>query len=357
MPRRGENIYHRKDGRWEARYFKEYDEYHKIKYGYVYGSTYTEAKNKRNILLLQKEKNENKKNKHLFSTILDNWLTIKKDNIKESTYCRYVYIINTYIKNNLGNYSVDRINEERISKFIITMKNKGLSNKSIKDIIVLLKQILKYNKLYIDIASPKVHKKEAVIMLQSDQRRLEAYILSNMNNVTFGILLTLYTGLRIGELCALKWKDFDFDNKVLRVSHTMSRIKDLNSKKKKTKVIIEEPKTDNSIRKIPIPSSIILFANKLKSNNEYYILTNSLKFIEPRSLYYKYKSILRRLKMENYNFHALRHTFATRCIELGFDPKTLCEILGHSDISITLSLYVHPSFNLKTLSMEKLKLL
>ena len=171
-----------------------------------------------------------------------------------------------------------------------------------------------------------------------------------------GIILSLYTGLRIGEICALKWSDIDFINNQIIVNHSVTRIKNINESFLKTKIIINEPKTEYSKRVIPIPNSII---NSLKqvfpNNKDYYFLTNSCKVLEPRTYYNKYKKVLKKIGLEKYNYHALRHTFATRCIEIGFDPKSLMEILGHSDIKITLSLYVHPTNTLKKQYMNKLE--
>lgn len=368
MPKSGNNIFYRKDGRWKARYFKDYDRNNHIIYGYVYGESYDDAKEKRDKILEKNDYSNNKINKRQNKTLeslIESWLLQKKLTVKESTYIRYTELINVHIKPTLGKINLSRINNDLISKFIYdklqsgnSITHQGLGNKTIKDIVTVLKQITKYGNIYINVNSPKIQKHSVTILELKEQKKLEKYIFNNINYINLGILLSLYTGLRIGEVCALQWKDINIKKATLTVNHTVLRIKDLNTTtRSKTKVIINEPKTDNSKRIIPIPSSIMEYIKCLKSNDNYYVISNSEKSIEPRIYYEKYKKILKELNMEKYNFHILRHTFATRCISLGFDPKTLSEILGHSDIKITLSLYVHPTNALKKINMEKLKLL
>lgn len=362
MPRKGENIFLRRDGRWEARYFKGYDLNGKYSYGYVYGKSYLEVKSKRNEIML-KLKEVDKKNKCVdtFEHLINTWLMQKKNTIKDSTYARYVNMINNHILPKLGNLKATKITDEVIATFINeglrtgNCKNQSaLSNKTVKDIVTLLKQITNYADIKIKISSPRVVKKDIVILTQEDQVLLEKYLYSSNEPVNIGILIALYTGLRIGEICALKWEDIDLEKNILKVKHTMLRIKDLSEEaRKKTKIIIDEPKTINSKRSIPLSPMIIEKLKQLKYVPENYVLSNSKVLMEPRNYYNQFKRVLKKLKMPNYSFHALRHTFATRCIELGFDPKTLSEILGHSDIRITLALYVHPSDKQKEKCMEK----
>lgn len=365
MARKGENIFLRKDGRWEARYVKSYDINNKIVYGYVYGKTYSIAKKKRNEMLLtlntKQIERKDKIQKNSFINLCNSWLLQKRLGVKQSSYSRYVDIVNNHLIPYFGDIEKDKINNDLASNFIISKIKLGLSNKTIKDIVVVLKQITKYGNINITINSPKVIPKAVKIMGIEDQVKLESYIKNNFDNIELGIFIALYMGLRIGEVCGLKWKNVDIENQVIYVYHTVSRVKNMDENSRyKTKVIIDEPKTINAKRTIPIPPTIIPFFKAIKnknSNEENFILTNSKKLIEPRCYYNKYKKILKKLEIAGFNFHALRHTFATRCIELGFDPKTLMEILGHSDIKITLAFYVHPTDNLKVKSMEKLSLL
>lgn len=220
--------------------------------------------------------------------------------------------------------------------------------------IVVLKQIMSYANLSIKIKMPKPKKKEIKILSKSEQKKLEKEILKRNCSTDYGVLLSLYTGLRIGEVCALKWKDINLAKRIIQVNYTMIRIMDTENSNK-TKIILEEPKTENSKREIPINKFLydILLRLKPKDNNTYF-LTGTKFYIEPRTYYNKYQKLLRESNIKKYGFHALRHTFATRCIEVGMDPKVLSEILGHSDVKVTLSLYVHPTNYLKATYLERL---
>lgn len=359
MARKGENIFYRKDGRWEARYFREYDENHRIIYGYVYGKTYLEAKKKKNekLLCLNMDCKKKPYRKKTLNDGIDEWLIQKKLIVKESTYARYCSIVNVHIRPILGNIQIAYLTYDKIVRFINiqtkSRENHVLTNRTIRDIVVVLKQILNYLGIYYKIISPKPEKKEITILKKEEQKKLEEYLITHINPNYLGILLSLYAGLRIGEVCALRWKDIDLEEKKIYINHTMMRIQDPEVAHK-TKIIIGEPKTIQSKRCIPIPSCLLSTLRKMKAMDEDYILTNTEHFIEPRTYYNHYLKVLHLLELKKHKYHTLRHTFATRCIELGFDPKTLCEILGHADIKITLSLYVHPSDDMKVKSMEKL---
>ena len=366
MARKGKSIFLRKDGRWEARYCKGYDYNHKIVYGYLYGKNYSEVKKKRNELLLTMPTLTKKKGKKTLNDYIDSWLLQKRNILKESTYARYVWVIDSHIRPFLGKIRIDELKEEDVARFIYQKKNYGnlltctnLGSKTLKDIVTLLKQLLRYSGIDLKIDVPKITRKKIELFSHLEQQQLENYLSMHLDPIHIGILLSLYTGLRIGEICALKWKDIDLENKTLTVCHTVLRIKDTNSKTtSKTKLLMASPKTIFSNRVIPLPSFLvtILTALRIPSDEVMFFLTASYRFMEPRSYYNQYKRILTKANLPQYKFHTLRHTFATRCIELGFDAKTLCEILGHSDIKITLSLYVHPSDCLKVQQMEKLTL-
>lgn len=356
MSRKGENIFFRKDGRWEARYIKEEIGNKKYKYGYVYGKTYTDVKQKRNKILLnlEKIKEEERKNKYQFNYYIQNWLNSIKFLVKTSTYVHYLGIVKNHIQPLLGELELCEINTEKIEFFINQKFEEAFSNKTIRDMIVVLKQILSYANLSIKVKMPKLKKNEIKILSKSDQKRLEKEILKRDTTIGYGILLSLYTGLRIGEVCALKWNDINLTKRIIKVKHTMLRVMDIENFSK-TKIILEEPKTENSKREIPINKFLyeILLKIKPKDGNAYF-LTGTTSYIEPRTYYNKFQKLLEETNIKKYGFHTLRHTFATRCIEVGMDPKTLSEILGHSDVKVTLSLYVHPTNFLKAAYMEKL---
>lgn len=368
MSRKGENIFLRKDGRWEARYIKGYNLDKTKQIGYVYGKSYREVKNKRNDILLNINKNNksiNNSNKTI-NDITQEWLEQKKYQVKKSTYSRYLYITKKHIQNEIGNIKLKNITPHMIEKYIKTkqeteniLTKKPLSSKTIRDIVVILKQIIKKEHIDINLTTPKLLKKKVQVLDIKSQAKLEEYLKNNINNRNIGILLCLYTGIRLGEICALKWSDIDLLNNIIYINHTIIRIKNLDTlSNNKTTVIIDEPKTLNSKRLIPIPPILLKYIKKIKDKNEdNYFLTNNNQFIDTKTFYNHYKKILQKLSIDNYSFHTLRHTFATRCIEIGFDPKTLSEILGHSDIKTTLSLYVHPTNEIKLRNMSKLKFL
>lgn len=365
MSRKGENIFLRKDGRWEARYIKERLMNGKYKYGYVYGKNYLEVKNKRNEILLnlEKIKKDKKISKYTFLYYINNWLNSMKFMVKKSTYAHYYRIVTNHIIPDLGDIKLVDLSSEIIENY---MNQKfemgrcdgkgGLSDKTVRDIIVVLRQILSYADIHISFRLPKLKKKSIKILTKKEQKRLEIEVLEINTTYSIGILMSLYTGMRLGEICALRWKDINMKKKVINVNKTMVRIQDIeNTSNQKTKVIIDNPKTEYSKREIPINRFLYSVLKEFYSQNgNEYFLTGTEKYIEPRVYYSKYKKIIEKIGIENYGFHTLRHTFATRCIEIGMDPKTLSEILGHSDVKVTLSLYVHPTNKLKDKYMEKL---
>lgn len=366
MCKKGENIFKRKDGRWEAIYIKEKDLNGNNKYGYIYGKTYIEAKEKRKEILLNIEKQTKKleKYKDTFQFFTEKWLNSIKYMVKKSTYAHYYIITKNHIIPKLGSLKINILSSDIIENYINQMyengrvdNNKGLSEKSIRDIMVILKQILTYANLNIPFKLPKSKTKEISILNKQEQKALENISIKQNTSYSIGILISLYTGIRIGELCALKWKDIDLKKKVITINKTIVRIKDVENENK-TIVIIDNPKTENAKREIPINKFLYNYIKELEEKDkEKYFLTASYKYMEPRTYYNRFKKILETVCKKKYGFHTLRHTFATRCIEIGMDPKTLSEILGHSDIKITLSLYVHPNNNLKNKYIQKLNFL
>lgn len=368
MSRVGENITQRKDGRWEARYIKGYNNGEAV-YGYLYGKSYEEAKEKKNKALNLINCSDHNNDTITFNRIIDSFLAQKKYQVKESTYSHYVWLINSHIRKHFGNMYVDKIDGMAIEQYISVqlregrINNKGgLSPKSVKDILSLLKSIIKYgvdkglicDKSIVDVKSPKTSRTQIEVFSAEECKIIELETIG-ASEMYYGIYLCLYTGLRLGELCALKWSDIDVENECICISKTISRINNTNDSKEKTKIIIDSPKTESSSRIIPLPSKIVYHLNQRSPNDDQkYFLTRTDKFIEPRNYYEKYKKFLASCGIEKHTFHALRHSFATRCIEKGFDAKILSEILGHSNVKITLDRYVHPSLERKRQCMQLL---
>ncbi len=371
MPKRGENITKRKDGRWEARYIKTRKN-GKAVYGYVYGKTYSEAKRKKADAMHRLSFKLPSIASNQFNEVIDAFLVQKQYNVKPTTFAHYNNLINTHIKPFFGYRKTTEITVQLIELFASeklksgSLKSTaGLSPKTVKDILSLLKSIIKYgvkNSLIpeslVVFSGPRVLKKEIEIFSSSEREQLERHTLTS-NNAYFGVYLCLYTGLRIGELCALQWSDIDLNNLCINVCKTITRITRINPPPNhaKTAIIIDTPKSEASLRTIPIPRELAALLKSrapVDANKSLFFLTNTEKYIEPRNYYGKYKLILNECGIKPYTFHALRHTFATRCVEIGFDAKVLSEILGHTDVKMTLDRYVHPSISRKRSCMELL---
>ena len=302
------------------------------------------------------------KKKILYKDWLWYWMQKKKDYIKESTYSNYSNIISNHIIPDLGDVKLSNLNNKLIQEYLINKYktgrldgNGGLSNKTIRDIIAVVKSSLKYaikeemiNNINLDFTYPKIGNKDKIyIMPKKDQERLITYIKQNENTRNLGILLSLYSGIRIGELCALQWKDIDFKNNILHINKTLQRIYIKDNKESISKIIITNPKTHNAERDIPLNKGFADILKKYKTESNNYILSNCDKWIEPRTYRRYFKKCLDEVKIGQINFHGLRHTFATNCIKLGVDYKTVSELLGHANVNITLNLYVHPQMSQK----------
>jgi len=359
MAKRGLNIYHRKDGRWEGRYRNGFRADGKPKYRSVYAETYGEVKE----ILIKLKSAELKTKTSCTLTVkqlFDEWLNMKKFCVKESTIANYVFKINKHLLNFFGGMKFSSLSPKLIFDFIQKKKSEGLSIKYISDMIVILKGLAKYTaKTYhcaneiVDIEISRPPKKELKLYSKSEQGTLKSALLEEIGPTRLGILLCLYTGIRIGELCALKWSDVDFNTSVLYISKTCQRIKSGSS----TKLVITAPKSASSARIIPIPKFLLdILKDFAPSNHNCYFLSENEKIIEPRTMQYRFKSILKKANLPSTNFHSLRHIFATNCIEIGFDVKTLSEILGHRTVEITLNRYVHSSMSRKRECMELLNI-
>ena len=355
MPRRGENIYKRNDGRWEARYVKEVLPDGSKKYGSVYANTYNEVKAKQQYCMIHPQKTFHNSFNVITSVLAIEWLDSIKNNVKINTYKKYESLCNKYIIAEIGNILVRLLSSNNIRSFTNKLISYDLSYQTINDILVVLNLILKFGESEYQITPLKINylkieKHEMRVLSKSEQKILTDYLISDNDIYKFGVLLTLYTGIRIGELCALTWNDVNDD--YILINKTMYRTKGENNK---TEIKIASPKTISSNRKIPLPQCLLPYIRKYR-NKEYVLSTEKQQFCEPRLMQLKFAKMIDECKIEKANFHALRHTFATRCIEAGVDVKTLSEILGHSDVKTTLNKYVHSSFELKQQSMRQLEL-
>lgn len=379
MARHGENIRKRKDGRWEARMICGYREDGRARYKSIYRKTYAEVKAVRNQMMLQMPSGgapdaEGRPQKTSVAELLAEWLSSVRQNVKESTYSRYQAMIEKHIRPELGALPLGELSEELVDRFVLKKLRQGnlksgggLSPKTVTGLLSVIRLALEYGTRRgygclspVMVHNPRQSAPKIQVFTPDEQRKLESVLLDEDTAVSFGILVSLYMGLRIGEVCGLRWGDFDGENGILYVGRSVQRIPNLEfgtspSFRAKTKLMIDVPKTDSSLRQIPVPSFLLPIFKRHQTESGFYILTAGPVCPEPRAYYRKYKKLLEKCGLERFNYHALRHTFATRCVENDFDVKSLSEILGHANISTTLQRYVHPSLGLKRRHMDRLE--
>lgn len=290
------------------------------------------------------------------------WRADKKQYVKTSTISAYTLLIENHILPAFG--ETDRINESEVQEFVLEKLNSGLSHKSIKDILIVLKMILKFGVkngyleyIQIDIKFPTQRDKHEIeVLSRSNHRKVIAHIQENFTFRNLGIYICLCAGMRIGEICALKWEDVDTENGIISIKKTIQRVYIIEGEERYTELILDSPKTKHSIRDIPMTKDLLKLLKPLKRivNHNYFVLTNESKPTEPRTYRNYYKQFMQEIGVPILKFHGLRHSFATRCIESKCDYKTVSVILGHSNISTTLNLYVHPNMEQKKKCIDQM---
>lgn len=343
MARRGENIYKRKDGRYEGRYIKHYDISGKAVYGYVYSRNYLEIKEL--VAKYKTVKPPQCGKSTLLSDWLKNWLK-SQGTLKPTTKKIYTSHIDNYINPKLGKIPLKKLNGDILQSFINGL---ALSASTVKSIFSILKSALSCaedNGLILNIWDkvkvPKREKSIVQVLTVNEQKSLESVLTSPFDT---GIWICLYAGLRIGEVCALKWSDINFETSTLTVNGTQARTEN--------GIEIIKPKSKSSKREIPMPDLLTSKLRKLPRSCEYVLSKNS-KPVDIRTYRRHFKKLLQKADLPDIKYHALRHTFSTRALEVGMDYKTLSEILGHSSVGITLDLYAHSLKEHKRNEMNKL---
>lgn len=290
---------------------------------------------------------------------LENYI---KPSVKVRTYERYALIINKHISTDIGKCEIAELSALVLQNFITKLlengnckTGNGLSANSVNAVISVLQSSLQTahmigvaNEYTADkIKRPKITERPIECFSMKEQKQIEQAVLNGNKDKLYGILLCLYSGLRIGELIALQWSDIDFVKGILTVSKSCHDGKD--------GLIIDEPKTANSRRLIPLPKQLlpILKGIKKKSDSSFVVSSNG-SFVSVRSYQRSFELLLKRLNIPHKGFHSLRHTFATRAIECGMDVKTLSEILGHKNPTVTLNRYTHSLMEHKQDMMNKL---
>lgn len=360
MPRRGENIYKRRDGRWEGRYIADRKPDGRAIYHSVYGASYHSVRQK---LAVYREENRKRLLRGCTMTVKELLTCWQAENsqLKPTSRERYRALIEQHIQPELGSYRVCDLTEEQLKAFV-DQKLKfgrldgkgGLSPKTVNDICVVVKSALKLARRKFqytgaeEFHAPPTKQKPMEVLHRWESRRISAAVLRapTLSNAAF--LLCLETGIRLGEVCALRWSDVDFTSGLLHIRHTAYRI----NYGGRTELVIQAPKTDSSLRTIPLTAKMLSVLRSFRAGENDYLFTGSDKPVEPRTLQYRFQKFLKELEIPARNFHMLRHSFATRCIDCGMDIKSLSEILGHANVQVTLQMYVHPSMDSKRSELE-----
>ncbi len=418
MGRRGENIRYRKwDKRWEARVVCGPPVNGKTQYKYIYGKSYKEVRMKKKALeKLLDEASERNNTWHLgevskcnkvylpggamernkveqpggsgepsavqpscpeacpsylgeitFIEAEETWLESKKMVLKDSSYATYSYLARHYLMPMLGDLQLNSITGDTLKDLFACLREHGrnrsdrpLSDKTMCDIRMVLVQILSYAASHGMMANvpecPSVpaRKPSAKALETLEQGKMEDAAILEDTNFTVAVILLLYSGLRDGEICGLKWGDIDLAGGVLHVQRTVTRIRNTDSESPKTKVVIGSPKTECSRRTVPLPDWIIRYLEDRRLGDDIYVATGTRKYMEPRAFLGKFKRFLSRNRLADCTVHTLRHSYATQCIKYGVDVKSLSEIMGHANVKITMQLYVHPSMESKKAEVNKL---
>jgi len=374
MPRRGENIRKRKDGRWEGRYISGHQQGGKANYKSVYGKSYLETKRKLSQFAEKKgvDSNFDSYKDMNFRETLFLWLDNRRIKLRPQTHAKYSQLIENHLAETIGKMKTSKIEATHLNDFLEEKINNGrldkkggLSLSYIKTLIFIIQSTIDFSvaqgycsPMRGSISSLPKKKVDYPVFSIDEQDRIEQHMLSDTDGTKLGVLICLYTGLRIGELCGLRWSDIDFCHDTISVHRTVYRTVNENKNigEPKTKLIVGEPKTISSYRIIPIPSSlqVLLRTHLRKSSSEWVISDGDNGFFDPRTYQYRFQKYLRDCVVPKKKFHALRHAFATRCVEVGMDIKSLSEILGHASVNITLNIYVHSSIKQKQSQMELL---
>lgn len=300
--------------------------------------------------------------KKTFKEIASLWMEEKKTFVKRSTLSIYSLNLENHIFEHFGNRK--RITEQEVQMFVMEKFKSGLSANTVRDLVTLMKTVMNYGKRkgWIEYSGWSIHfpqtcqRGEIRVFTIAEQKRLMKHLKEHFSFRNLGVLICLNTGLRIGEICALKWCDIDTESGTFHIRRTIERIYITDNGERRTEIVINTPKTLNSLRDIPISRELANILRPLKklANSNFYVVNNSPTPLEPHTYRCYYNNLISTLGLPKLKFHSLRHTFATRCIESGCDYKTVSVLLGHSCIGITMNIYVHPNQEQKRKCIDKM---
>lgn len=319
----------------------------------VYGRSYPEVRS-------PMERSGKNGNRLLFSQLLIAWAEDSRSRIKESSYQCYLTKLRVHILPYFKDLPYRELTSRQIMEFVSRKLAEGLSAKYVSDMVIIMKSCAKWagsnfgltDRIHSAVC-PKVRREEPQLLSAGQRKVFAEQLISDHDTTSSGVLLAMFSGLRIGELCALQWQDIDLENAVLHIRSTLQRIK-VSDLPNRTSVVITSPKTESSRRDIPLPAFMVNILENFRSSPTDYLLSGGPRPIEPRLMNYRFKKLLKRAGLPSVRFHALRHTFATLCLQQDFDIKTLSEILGHSGADVTLKTYVHSSLERKRQCMNRL---
>lgn len=347
--RKGENIYLRKDGRWEGRYAKGRKSNGKLKYGYVYGRSYTEVKQRLYPLKIQYRTLQQVQGSSTdtFEEWTREWLNEVQEEVKPSTLSSYYYKLTKYIFPMIKNIALNELSLDT-GKLLLKKLQKKLARSTIQVVFRILNKCLNHAKKMGKIVSnpfselkiPKSKGAKVRALTLSEQKKIMQVASNERKGYGIPALLALHSGMRIGEIAALKWSDIDFETNLIHVSHTYQRIKTIEMKRK-TQLIFADSKTEASVRVIPIGRTLkrLLINHRKQSKSEFVFSTNG-RPCEPRLLTHHFHKICSKANISTIHFHQLRHTFATRCLEAKKDISSVSALLGHASTQMTLDTYV-----------------
>lgn len=293
-----------------------------------------------------------------FGGVMDEWLRVTGAHVKPTTFAAYDTIIKRHLKPFFGDLPPKKVTDAAIEEFRRAKSDSGLAPATVRGIMNVLRAAVRYGRRYGCPAGEEVFRgpsgvtaSEISVLSDDEQSRIVSALGENPDGKGLGVLICIYTGLRVGEICGLRWGDVAQDCRSLTVRRTVSRMRCESG----TELYVGEPKSVSSRRRIPLPATLSSVMEWCRGPDEYYVVTDSPDRIpEPRNMQRYFSELQTSAGVKRVKFHALRHTFATRCVELGFDVKSLSMILGHANVSVTLNTYVHPSFERLKSMMELL---
>ena len=367
MAKRGMNIYKRKDGRWEGRVRLREAREGAGKYRSVYGRSYREVRGKMALLAAEPEGRPQEGPCTLTVwEVVDRWMADRRGAWKESTYACYRQLAERHIRDGIGAGRADAFTDAAFQAFLDGIRKKSdgsrISPSYAGGIGTVLRQAFAHVRGEYGFALPGLRRgrrpggeRRADVPSEAAMGKLAAHLRRHADDPTcLGVLVASCTGIRIGELCALRWGDIDLEEGVLRVSRNMQRVRDYGGGGPATRIRVQAPKTPTSARRIPLPDALLgVLRENRRPAGEYLVCGRRRPWAEARTVQYRFAALLKRCGIGVFRFHALRHYFASHCIRQGFDIKSLSEILGHVNTQITLNLYVHSTMEQKRELMNR----